>query len=430
MTRPALKVRRIRFTGRGRRKAPTQPLSGGRCPPRLNHGSDSSYLRFSLLKAQLQHCRAKLTNLAAINRALAECTTLPEVYDRLSKSVMATFPQADALYIFQVDPHNDGIRFIHSAHAPAATRPLVRDVLPAILPSLSPNGLQSEVVRTARPLLINDLRRYATRLNTTFPEMAGNSPVKSLLLSPMIARRQVQGILELLSHARDRFTEEDSRLLSSIGSVAALAIQNQYLKDDVDQAGRELAKTYESTIEAWRRALELRDQVTEGHTSRVAEMTVRLGAWLGVDRHELVFLRFGAVLHDIGKIGIPDSVLLKPGPLEGSELGIMRKHPEFAFEMLSGMPNFGPVLEIPYYHHERWDGTGYPKGLEREQIPLSARIFAVIDVWDALCSDRPYRQAWPEQQAVTYIQDQSGKHFDPHVVEAFLALVITSKYQN
>jgi HD-GYP domain-containing protein (c-di-GMP phosphodiesterase class II) len=152
-------------------------------------------------------------------------------------------------------------------------------------------------------------------------------------------------------------------------------------------------------------------------------MAVRLGAWLGVDRSELVFVRFGAVLHDIGKIGIPDAVLFKPGPLEEDEMELMHKHPQFAFEMLSSLPNFAPVLEIPFYHHERWDGNGYPTGLEGEQIPLAARIFAVVDVWDALCSDRPYRQAWPEEQALSYIRDESGKHFDPRVVDAFMALV-------
>ena len=239
-------------------------------------------LRFSLLKSQFQHYREKLALVNGINRALAECTALPEVYDRLSKSVMTAFPQADALYIFQVDPHTKGIRFIHSAHSPHASKPLVRDVLPAILPSVNPNGLQSEVVRTSRPLLVNDLPRYAARLNTTFPEMAGNSSVQSLLLSPMIARKTVQGILELLSGAPSRFTEADASLLASIGDVAALAIQNQYLKDDLEQANRALAKTYESTIESWRRALELRDQVTEGHASRVADMT----AFFSISRGE------------------------------------------------------------------------------------------------------------------------------------------------
>jgi HD-GYP domain-containing protein (c-di-GMP phosphodiesterase class II) len=194
-------------------------------------------------------------------------------------------------------------------------------------------------------------------------------------------------------------------------------------------AQRSLATGYEKTVESWRRALELRDRVTETHAVRVAEMTVRLGVQLGITQRELVFLKFGAVLHDIGKIGVPDRVLLKNGPLDDDDFRIMRKHPEYALEMLGTIPNFSPVLEIPYYHHEKWDGTGYPHGLSGEQIPLPARIFAVIDVYDALCSDRPYRPAWHKEEAMAYIQHESGRHFDPQVVTAFMALLLSAARQ-
>jgi HD-GYP domain-containing protein (c-di-GMP phosphodiesterase class II) len=426
MTMPEIKVRKNR-SGFSRRAA---SLLSENLPARPNinrNFSPSSFLRFTLLKEQSRRYKEKLDCISQIGTTLAKCTALPEIYEHLAQSVMRVFPRADALYIYQVEPQQKIIRFVHAVKN--TSKWSRQDQVP-IFPSFSPNGLQSEVVRTNQPILINDLQRYASLQGCIFPEMACPAPAQSILLAPMLARKETFGILELMGDARYQFNSIDCDLLTSIGSTAALAIQNQYLKDEVDQSSRALVKTYESTIESWRRALELRDHKTEGHASRVAEMTVRLGAWLGVERRELVFLRFGAVLHDIGKIGIPDSVLLKPGPLADDEMGIMRKHPEFAFEMLSALPNFAPVLEIPYYHHERWDGGGYPRGLEGEQIPFSARIFSVVDVWDALLSDRPYRNAWQEEEAITYIQNESGKQFDPHVVEAFLALVITRKYQS
>jgi HD-GYP domain-containing protein (c-di-GMP phosphodiesterase class II) len=426
MTMPELKVRKNRSGAAHKPVLPSVQDFASR--PKFNKSfSPSSYLRFTLLKEQSRRYREKLGLISQVGSVLAGCTALAEIYERLEQSVMRAFPQADALYIYQVDPIHKGVRLVNAVEKTIA-RP--SQVVAAVTPRFSPDGLQSEVVRTSQPLMINDLQRYAALQGCIFPEMNGPMPAQSILLAPMLARKETLGLLELIGEARYRFSTSDCELLTSIGSTAAMAIQNQYLRDEVEQTNRALVKTYESTIESWRRALELRDHKTEGHAARVAEMTVRLGAWLGVERRELVFLRFGAVLHDIGKIGIPDAVLLKPGPLEDDERGIMRKHPEFAFEMLSALPNFAPVLEIPYYHHERWDGQGYPHGLEGEQIPFSARIFSVVDVWDALLSDRPYRNAWREEEAITYIQEESGKQFDPHVVEAFLALVVTRKYQN
>ncbi|HEX7395067.1 MAG TPA: HD domain-containing phosphohydrolase [Anaerolineaceae bacterium] len=326
----------------------------------LNSAFSSSFMRLGRFKERARYSRERLVTISQLGCILSECSVLPEFYDRLSSSVLSLFSHADTLYIYQVDPLHHDIRFIHSAQRNPA---LAAEIPPAILPVSSLTGLPAEVLRTASPLLISDLPYYAASQGCTFPEMAGDSQVKSLLLAPMISRKTVFGILELLSGARSQFKRADTDLLLSIGSTAALVLQNNAFKEDLDFANRSLAKTFENTIESWRRALELRDQFSGGHATRAAEMAVRLGAYLGVDRRELVFLRFGAVLHDIGKIGIPDSVLLKAGPLEASEMCLMRKHPQFAFEMLSSLPNFAPVLEIPYYHHERWDGSGYPTGL-------------------------------------------------------------------
>ncbi len=185
------------------------------------------------------------------------------------------------------------------------------------------------------------------------------------------------------------------------------------------EAHAELMEAYRHTIEGWARALELKDKETEGHSRRVVNMTLELAIALGIEGEELTNIEHGAILHDIGKMGVPDDILLKPGKLDDEEWKIMRRHPEMAYEWLSSIPYLKPALAIPYCHHERWDGQGYPQGLAGEEIPFAARLFAVVDVWDALISDRPYRRAWSEAEAKAYIQEQSGAQFDPQIVEAF-----------
>lgn len=193
--------------------------------------------------------------------------------------------------------------------------------------------------------------------------------------------------------------------------------------DDLNRANIRLPRAYDATIEGWSRALDLRDRETEGHSQRVTEFTVRIAEDMGLGEEELHYVRWRALLHDMGTMGVPDTILLKPGPLDPEEWEIMRKHPQFALEMLSPIEYLRPALDIPYSHHERWNGTGYPRGLKGEQIPLAARIFAVVDVWDALTSERPYRPAWTKENAIEHIKAASGTHFDPRVVEAFLSVV-------
>jgi HD-GYP domain-containing protein (c-di-GMP phosphodiesterase class II) len=176
---------------------------------------------------------------------------------------------------------------------------------------------------------------------------------------------------------------------------------------------------YDKTIEGWSRALDLRDKETEGHTQRVSEMTQLLAHAAGLDEDALLQIKRGALLHDVGKLGIPDSILLKPELLTEAEWTVMRMHPVYAYEWLSAIEYLHAALEIPYCHHEKWDGSGYPRGLCGEEIPLSARLFAVVDVWDALTSDRPYRKAVSDADAWKYIREQSGKHFDPKAVKTF-----------
>jgi len=239
---------------------------------------------------------------------------------------------------------------------------------------------------------------------------------------PLIAKGQVYGVLEIFHRAPLHPDADWMYFLESLANQAAIAIDNGRLFDNLQRSNIELTLAYDTTIEGWSRALELRDQETEGHALRVSDLTVRLARAMDIGDDALVHVRRGALLHDIGKMAVPDAILLKPGPLTDDEWAVMRRHPQFSYDLLSPIAYLRLALDIPYCHHEKWDGTGYPRGLKGEQIPLAARIFAVVDVWDALSSNRPYRAAWPENQVMEYIRDQTGKHFDPRVVEMFLRM--------
>jgi PAS domain S-box-containing protein len=192
---------------------------------------------------------------------------------------------------------------------------------------------------------------------------------------------------------------------------------------ELQHAHQDLREAYDKTIEGWVKALDLRDHETEGHTQRVTEMTIRLARSLACTDEEILDIRRGALLHDMGKMGIPDEILQKPGPLTAAEWQVMHQHPQYAYDMLSPISELNKALIIPYYHHERWDGSGYPQGLKGEEIPLFARLFAVVDVWDALSSDRPYRKRMPPKDVIEYLQQESGRLFDPNIVEKFLSMI-------
>ena len=185
-----------------------------------------------------------------------------------------------------------------------------------------------------------------------------------------------------------------------------------------------LDQIYDAHVENLVRVLALRDIETEAHTQRVAAAVQELARAWGIPANEVVHIRRGALLHDIGKVGVPDHILYKNIPLTEAERNIISKHPVIAYELLFPIPYLRPALDIPYCHHEKWDGTGYPRGLKGEEIPLVARLFAIVDVWDALTSDRPYRAAWPHEKTLAHIQEGAGQHFDPHIVEVFTDLII------
>jgi len=240
--------------------------------------------------------------------------------------------------------------------------------------------------------------------------------------APLIAKGLVKGVLEVFHRAPLEADQEWLDFLDTLAGQAAIAIDNVTLFEDLQRSNVELTLAYDATIEGWSRALDLRDKEAEGHTQRVIDLTLRLARAMGVSDAEQVHMRRGVLLHDIGKMGVPDDILRNPGPLSEEEWAIMRQHPVYAYEMLSPVRYLRPALDIPYCHHEKWDGSGSPRGLKGEQIPLAARIFAVVDVYDALTSDRPYRKAWSREEALEYIRQQAGRHFEPGIVSAFMGM--------
>jgi len=239
---------------------------------------------------------------------------------------------------------------------------------------------------------------------------------------PLVAKGYVKGVLELYFRPPRTLEPEWREFVEAIAAQAAIAIDNAELFTNLQQANFELALSYDATIEGWARALNLRIRGTPPHTTRVTDWTEYLARRLGVPDAQLAHVRRGALLHDIGMLGVPETILFKPTALNDEEWQIVRQHPLYARDVIQPIAHLRPALDIPYCHHEKWDGSGYPRGLKGEEIPLAARVFAVVDVYDALTSPRPYRAAWSEEQARAYIQEQAGKHFDPRVVQEFLQM--------
>ena len=247
--------------------------------------------------------------------------------------------------------------------------------------------------------------------------------LRSIVCVPLKLKDEIIGVIFVDNRLHTGlFTSADLEILSAFADQSAVAIDNARLFDGLQKANRELKEAYDKTLEGWALALELRDRETEGHTRRVKELTLLLAEKFGVDEEEMEHIKRGALLHDIGKMAIPDRVLLKPGELTLAERKFMELHPDFAKDMLEKIEFLHPAMDIPYCHHEKWNGTGYPQNLKGEEIPFAARIFAVVYVWDALTSERPYRNPVAPEEVRRIIREMSGSHFDPQVVDAFLGL--------
>ena len=282
---------------------------------------------------------------------------------------------------------------------------------------------QAGLAALARRLVqVHDVPR--TIRDFAHAELLVQEGIVSYLGVPLLSKGHILGVLEVFHRGPLNPTPDWLEFLQTLAGQGAIAIQNAVLFENLQRSNLELSMAYDATIEGWSRAMDLRDHETEGHCQRVTAITLELARAIGVCEEEQVYLRHGSLLHDIGKMGIPDSILLKPGPLTEEEWEIMRRHPQFAYEMLSPIAFLQDALDIPHYHHEKWDGSGYPQGLEGEQIPLAARIFAVADVWDALRSDRPYRSAWSVERTREHLHRSAGSHFDPAIVEVFLNSIL------
>jgi PAS domain S-box-containing protein/putative nucleotidyltransferase with HDIG domain len=276
-------------------------------------------------------------------------------------------------------------------------------------------GRAAQEQRTVSSLELGQARETLSR----FSFLSGED-FTSHYATPLVVKGQVKGVLEIFHRAAIEPEHTWLGYFETLATQAAIAIDNASLFENLQRSNMELTLAYDATIEGWSRALDLRDRETEGHTQRVTEMALELAEKMGMSDAEKMDLRRGALLHDIGKMGIPDEILLKPSPLSDEEWKIMRQHPLYAYQMLAPISYLKRALEIPYCHHEKWDGSGYPRGLKGEEIPLSARVFSVVDVFDALISDRPYSKPWPREQAYRYVQEQAGKHFDPQIAKIFL----------
>ncbi len=312
-----------------------------------------------------------------------------------------------------------------------------REVLVSILEAdgydlaMAENGYQAiEVAKAILPDII--------LLDVMMPGMDGFETCRRIRSDPSIAEVPIlfltalddrQSLLSGLDAGADDFISKPPDRYELRARLLGISRLNRYRKlleerQNLETTHQQLLLAYDKTIEGWSHAMDLRDKETEGHTRRVTELTKKLAGLFGIHGDELMHIQRGALLHDMGKLGIPDSVLLKPDKLTESEWELMRKHPQMAYDMLYPIEYLRPALDIPLCHHEKWDGTGYPRGLKGTDIPLSARIFAVVDVWDALTSDRPYRKAWSREKTLTFIQEQSGIHFDPQVVDLFSKVIL------
>jgi len=286
-------------------------------------------------------------------------------------------------------------------------------------------GLAGVAAMERRMIRIDDLEN--PEVDSVPESLVSVEKFYSYCAVPLIAKGEVKGVLEVYNRDAVKAEEESFDFLQALAAQAAIAIDNATLFNELQASNTELVIAYDSTIEGWGKALNLRDRETEDHTQRVADITVRIARVYGMQEKEIVHVRRGALLHDIGKMGVPDTILMKQGALTPEEEKIMHNHPMYAFQILMPIAYLRPALDIPYCHHERWDGTGYPRGLKGEQIPIAARIFALVDTWDALISERRYHKAWPRKKVEEHIRQRAGTHFDSDLVEVFLANVEVNK---
>jgi HD-GYP domain-containing protein (c-di-GMP phosphodiesterase class II)/sensor domain CHASE-containing protein len=354
----------------------------------------------------------QVESLRTVDMAITSSLDLPVILQILLEQVVTQL-KVDAASVLLYRPELQSLEY-------AAKRGFSTDVFENARLRLG-EGYAGQAALEQRVVQVTDLR-WQNDAAACSPLLDQEGFVTYLAM-PLLVKGQVKGVLEIFQREIFQPAPDWLNFLESLSHWAAIAIENATLMEGLEKANSELIAAYDATIEGWALALEMRDHETEGHSRRVTELTVTLGRAFGVGAEELVHLRRGAFLHDIGKMAIPDGILLKPGPLSVEEWQVMQLHPWHSFQMLSSIPFLRSALDIPYCHHECWDGSGYPRGLHEEQIPLAARIFSVVEVWDAVTHSRPYSPIWTKAQAVDHLRLGIGKQFDPEVVQSFLELV-------
>ena len=359
----------------------------------------------------------QLTTLRKIDQAIISSLDLNFVLDQITAEAQVQL-QADAVHVLLFDQKSKRL-------ASAVGRGFRTNEYRRAQPRLD-DSIAGEIVLEQRAATVSaesggdtELRKMQWFQKESFSTYYG---------LPLISKGQVKGVLELFHRKPFPHSVEWIRFAEAIARLAAIGIDNAILFNETQRTTAELQLAYDTTLDGWSAALDLRDKETEGHTKRVTELSVELARKMGFSEEELVHLRRGALLHDIGKMGVPDHILLKPAPLTEEEWVIMKMHPVYAHSLLSPIRYLAQSLDIPYCHHEKWDGTGYPRGLKGEQIPLSARIFTVADIWDAIRSDRPYRAAWSKEKALEHIKSLSGTHLDAQVVKVFLEFQAQTRF--
>lgn len=360
---------------------------------------------------QSQEQVRKLTTLRDIDSAIASSTDLHVTLNILMDHTVRHL-KVDAVDLLLFHPELQSLTYLCSDgfRTTSPTRPVVR----------IGEGLPGQVVMQGRIEYIPDLQSLDEARRDPFLMREG---FVSYIGVPLIVKGQIKGLFEIFHRSPLSPNEEWMQFMQTLTGQAAIAIDNSQLFDNLQRSNQEIRQAYDTTLEGWARALELRDRETEGHTRRVTRLTMDLARYMDIDEDDLVNIYRGVLLHDIGKMGVPDHILRKTGSLTDDEWVEMRKHPQYAFDLLGPIPYLRPALDIPYCHHEHWDGSGYPRALKGEQIPLAARIFSIVDIWDALLSDRPYRDAWPKDKVKAYIKEISGTILDPKVVEAFMKMM-------
>lgn len=363
----------------------------------------------------VEQIQCQLRRLSALHKIDTAITATFDLKLTLSVILQQTINQlgADAADILVLNPSTHMLEF--SAGEGFQTSKAQR------LPLMIGQGYAGKAALERRTISIPDLENQFSDPLFSFDLL--KERFANYYAVPLIAKGQVKGVLEIYQRALLQPDDEWLDFLATVAGETAVAIDNACLFQDLQRTNAELSLAYDSAIESWAQMLELSNRDSGAHAYRVVELTIRLARYMNVSEQELKHFRRGALLHDIGKLGISESILNKPASLNDEEWKIMQRHPQLAYQLLSSVNYLAQAMDIPHYHHERWDGSGYPEGLVGEQIPFPARLFAVVDVYDALTSTRPYRPACSRAVALDYIQQNAGKLFDPAVVNAFLHIM-------